>query len=142
MSHLPEINARIIAVLSELGFSSHNAFARSINVHSQRMSNIATGRNKPDIEFCKQILLHHSDISGDWLLTGVGFMLKSEARKHDHASPKLQKKSTIVDNKIQPIVDKFDPELEAIQLLQDELDAVKQKLVNLVQKDKPHPKQA
>lgn len=133
MTHLPEINSRILFLAKELGFISHNAFARSIDVKSQRMSNVATGRNKPDVDFCKQILLHHSDISGDWLLTGVGFMFKSVARKQDHTSPKLITKSTIVDN---PVIE-IDPKMEALQIIQDELNAMKMRLSDLVAKDQP-----
>lgn len=84
MSHIPEINTRIMQLIMALGFTSQTAFGNSVDVSSQRMSNIASGRNQPDVGMCKQILLTHTNVSGDWLMTGEGHMFKSDARKAFH----------------------------------------------------------
>lgn len=83
---LPAINQRVMEIIKLLGYRSQNAFADALGTSSGRMSNISTGRNKPDIEFIQQICAVHTNVSSEWLLLGTGTPIKEEG----HLSPKNQ----------------------------------------------------
>lgn len=67
------ISGRIQLIIDNLGYSN-NAFGRSVNSSSARVSNIVTGRNEPNYELLKQILSIYKNVSSDWLMLGKGNM--------------------------------------------------------------------
>lgn len=77
-ANISEINFRLTQLWKTLGFKSQNSFAESINISSSRMSNVITGRNKPDLEFIQHIILSHTNVNIDWLLTGQGEVFKKD----------------------------------------------------------------
>jgi transcriptional regulator with XRE-family HTH domain len=56
---------------------SQNAFAAKLETSSSRISNITTGRNKPDSEILAKTIEVFSNVSSKWLLTGEGEMFAS-----------------------------------------------------------------
>lgn len=51
-------------------------FADIIGVQRSGVSHILSGRNNPGLDFLNKILQHFPHISGDWLITGQGSMVK------------------------------------------------------------------
>ncbi len=51
-------------------------FADAIGVQRSGISHILSGRNKPSLDFLNKLLARFPHISGDWLITGQGAMLK------------------------------------------------------------------
>ncbi|MFT3738994.1 MAG: helix-turn-helix transcriptional regulator [Breznakibacter sp.] len=51
-------------------------FADIIGVQRSSVSHILSGRNNPGLDFLNKILQHFPHISGDWLITGQGSMIK------------------------------------------------------------------
>ena len=56
-------------------------FADQIGVQRSAVSHILSGRNNPGLDFLAKILDNYPDISGDWLITGKGEMLKKKVQK-------------------------------------------------------------
>ncbi|MBR8535770.1 helix-turn-helix transcriptional regulator [Carboxylicivirga sediminis] len=52
-------------------------FADAIGVQRSGISHILSGRNKPSLDFLNKLLGRFPHISGDWLITGQGTMLKN-----------------------------------------------------------------
>lgn len=52
-------------------------FADAIGVQRSGISHILSGRNKPSLDFLNKLLARFPQISGDWLITGQGSMLKN-----------------------------------------------------------------
>jgi transcriptional regulator with XRE-family HTH domain len=55
---------------------SASKFADIIGVQRSSISHILSGRNNPGLDFLNKILIHFPHISGDWLITGQGNMVK------------------------------------------------------------------
>lgn len=56
-------------------------FADQIGVQRSAVSHILSGRNNPGLDFLAKVLDNYPEISGDWLITGKGEMLKKKAQK-------------------------------------------------------------
>ncbi|MGQ1946616.1 helix-turn-helix domain-containing protein [Geofilum sp. OHC36d9] len=52
-------------------------FAEIIGVQRSSISHFLSGRNNPSLDVMRKILTAFPNISGDWLVTGEGSMLKS-----------------------------------------------------------------
>ena len=65
---------------------SPSKFADIIGVQRSSVSHILSGRNNPGLAFLNKILLHFPLISGDWLITGKGPMLKDKGFKFNQPS--------------------------------------------------------
>ncbi|TAJ10726.1 helix-turn-helix domain-containing protein [Marinilabiliaceae bacterium JC017] len=61
-------------------------FADVIGVQRSGVSHILSGRNNPSLDFLNKILDHFPYISGDWLITGKGEMIKPDVK----SAPKPQ----------------------------------------------------
>jgi transcriptional regulator with XRE-family HTH domain len=61
-------------------------FADIIGVQRSSVSHILSGRNNPGLDFLSKILQHFPMISGDWLITGKGSMLKDRGFKINQPS--------------------------------------------------------
>ncbi len=73
-----QINTRIKEILnfSEL---TPTAFATEIGISRSNLAHILSGRNQPSFAMMEKILKAFPEIRGEWLITGLGEMLKSEA---------------------------------------------------------------
>jgi len=68
---------RIIQLLNNEGLSA-SKFADIIGVQRSSMSHIISGRNNPSLDFIQKIMRAFPQISGDWLISGSGEMLKNQ----------------------------------------------------------------
>ncbi len=73
---------RINRILRHYNLSS-TQFADEIGVQRSSVSHVLTGRNKPGFDFIQKIIGVFPDISAEWLITGIGSMLKEEKRRSD-----------------------------------------------------------
>lgn len=73
-----DINDRVLFLMKYLKLSKA-AFAESIEINPSALSHIASKRNKPSIDMVMSIARVYPKVSGDWLLTGLGIMLKDES---------------------------------------------------------------
>ena len=68
-----EIKERITKILEYSGFSA-SEFADEIDVQRSSISHIASGRNKPSLEFVTKIKNRFPELSWDWIIFGTGEM--------------------------------------------------------------------
>lgn len=80
--HKSEISQRIEELIIELGLKP-KAFAIAIGIAPSRLSNILSGRNKPDFDFISAISQKFKNVNIVWLLTGEGYKLIEESRNRD-----------------------------------------------------------
>jgi len=73
-----DINDRVLFLMEYLNLSK-TAFAASIGINASVLSHIASKRNKPSIDMVMNIADKYPKVSGDWLLTGNGRMIKDES---------------------------------------------------------------
>lgn len=69
------LNERISKIIEYSGFSS-SEFADEIDVQRSNISHIASGRNKPSLDFLIKIKDRFPELQWDWLIKGDGEMLK------------------------------------------------------------------
>lgn len=53
-------------------------FAKSVGTSASRISNITTGRNKPDTLMLERIMHAYPQVNPGWLLTGKGVMIQGQ----------------------------------------------------------------
>ena len=70
---------RILEVLKAKNFSP-SQFADEIGVQRSNISHLVSGRNKPSLEFIQKIIKRFPDINPDYLLSGLGNMLRDGAQ--------------------------------------------------------------
>lgn len=68
-----EIKDRITEILEYSGFTA-SEFADEIDVQRSSLSHIASGRNKPSLEFLMKIKNRFPELNWDWLIFGKGEM--------------------------------------------------------------------
>ena len=71
---------RIEIIIKNEGLSP-SQFADTLGVQRSGISHILSGRNKPSLDFLNKLLDKFPHISGDWLITGKGDMIKSGSGK-------------------------------------------------------------
>ena len=87
METVNTIKERIKELIQAKGLTSAR-FADIIGVQRSGISHILSGRNKPSLDVLEKILISFPDISGDWLITGNGDMLKP-GKKNEAKSGQL-----------------------------------------------------
>jgi transcriptional regulator with XRE-family HTH domain len=71
------LNERISKII-EYSKLSASEFADEIEVQRSNISHIASGRNKPSLEFLIKIKNRFPELQWDWLITGLGEMTKGK----------------------------------------------------------------
>ena len=71
------LNERISKII-EYSKLSASEFADEIDVQRSNISHIASGRNKPSLDFLIKIKDRFPELQWDWLINGVGEMLKTQ----------------------------------------------------------------
>ena len=51
-------------------------FAEKIGVNRSNLTHVFTGRNQPSLDFAKKVLVAFPEVSTEWLIMGVGKMIK------------------------------------------------------------------
>ena len=58
---------------------SSSAFADTIGISRSGMTHLLSGRNQPSLDVARKILAKYPEISTEWLIMGMGEMIRSEA---------------------------------------------------------------
>ncbi len=78
---------RIIKIMEHEGMGQAQ-FASAIGIQRAAMSHIISGRNNPSLDVIMKILNYFSNINPDWLLFGIGDILREDSK--DLKSESLQ----------------------------------------------------
>jgi len=74
------MNDKVNSILKHYKLTS-SQFADEIGVQRSSVSHVLSGRNKPGFDFIRKIMLKFPEINAEWLLTGVGEMLKKAVKR-------------------------------------------------------------
>ncbi len=66
-----EMGKRIGQLIKDMGISKAQ-FAKTVGTSASRVSNITTGRNKPDSPMLEKLAKSYPEVNTRWLLTGKG----------------------------------------------------------------------
>lgn len=115
-----------IAAVREYKALNQKQFSDAIGVSRSFLSEVENGKSKPSIEMLSGIAGRYGDIDTDWLLTGNGSMLRSEAPQAQPtpALPEptpndpLARRKALVITMVEQIVERIgdDRELDEIQV--------------------------
>ncbi len=109
---------RILLVLKIKNLSP-SKFADEIGIQRSSMSHIMSGRNLPSLDLILKILQKFKDINSEWLIQGIGPMLKSgqiDLFNIDHPKPKEDVMAEDL------VIAPPEPILEAINVVVDTID--------------------
>ncbi len=81
------LNDRITSIIKYSELSS-SEFADEIEVQRSNISHITSGRNKPSLDFLIKIKERFPELQWDWLISGVGEMIKSSESEPIAEKPK------------------------------------------------------
>jgi transcriptional regulator with XRE-family HTH domain len=100
---------RILLVLKVKNLSP-SKFADEIGIQRSSMSHIMSGRNMPSLDLVMKIMNKYPDINPEWLVMGVGQMMKS------NQIDLFEEESSIEQKKTEPILKALEnlPVVEAI----------------------------
>lgn len=87
------LNARVSKII-EYSELSASEFADEIAVQRSNISHIASGRNKPSLDFLIKIKDRFPELQWDWLISGVGEMIKN---KNEVDIPEKAKTTSLPD---------------------------------------------
>lgn len=76
------LNERITEIIEYSGFSA-SEFADEIDVQRSNISHIASGRNKPSLDFLIKIKDRFPELQWDWMIKGEGEMTVSKKEVND-----------------------------------------------------------
>ena len=118
---------RIQAIINREGITP-SRFADIIGVQRSGISHILSGRNKPSLDFLNKVLIHYPYISGDWLITGQGEMLKHSKEKRPFKQLSIPTRPSIDVKPEKPIIQppkpsSPDPVREKIEEVKEEKDS-------------------
>jgi transcriptional regulator with XRE-family HTH domain len=71
------INERFLKIMEHYNFSP-SLFADEIGVIRSSVSHIVSGRNNPGVDLLQKVLKRFPEVSTDWLMMGIGEMLRQE----------------------------------------------------------------
>ena len=88
---------------------STKAFADTIKLNPSSLTHIFNGRNQPSLDVVKKILTAFPEVNSEWLIMGVGLMIKDPAE----VAAESQKKSVIQTNLFE--MEDNEPEVETVK---------------------------
>jgi transcriptional regulator with XRE-family HTH domain len=92
------VQTQIREILSREHLSS-SQFADRIGVQRSSVSHVLSGRNKPGFDFIYKVLTAFPEISGEWLITGVGDMYKGKSPSEGLIEPPKTAKTREIPEK-------------------------------------------
>jgi len=101
---------RIQAIINKEGITP-SRFADIIGVQRSGISHILSGRNKPSLDFLNKVLIQYPHISGDWLITGQGEMLKHSGEKRPFKQLSIPTRPSIDVKPDKPLIQPPKPSL-------------------------------
>lgn len=84
-------------------------FAEKLGINRSNLTHLFSGRNQPSLDFAKKVLKAYPEISTEWLIMGVGLMIKDPAE----VAAESQKKSVIQTNLFE--MEDNEPEVETVK---------------------------
>ena len=112
------INERIAQLVEALGYRSKRAFALQIGIAQTSFNAILNGA-EPKFSTLNKILTAHPTVSAEWLMTGNGTMLKSDAPVSLNAADPHELKQK--DEQISQLINEVSKQREQIGKLIDKL---------------------
>ena len=76
------------------------SFAEQIGINRSNLTHLFSGRNQPSLELAKKILHAFPEIKTEWLVMGVGGMMRSEEEKE--LNIKIQNEKNLYKEKTEP----------------------------------------
>lgn len=73
-------------------------FAEQLEINRSNLTHLFSGRNQPSLPFIKKILDTYPDISTEWLMMGMGNMLKTELQQNPTSTVKNNEPELALDN--------------------------------------------
>lgn len=77
-----QINVRVKEILDHTALTP-SEFSSQIGISRSNLTHILSGRNQPGFSMLEKMLKAFPEIRGEWLITGIGNMLKSEQELKD-----------------------------------------------------------
>ena len=74
------------------------SFAEQIGINRSNLTHLFSGRNQPSLDLAKKILHSYPEIKTEWLIMGVGEMMRSNEEKELNIKIQNEKKSYIEQN--------------------------------------------
>jgi len=90
------MRSRIEKIIKEYNLTS-SIFADEIKIQRAQISHILSGRNNASLDIIQKILLRFPGVNSEWLMLGIGKMLKDGNVSISIDEPKIEK---IVENNI------------------------------------------
>jgi transcriptional regulator with XRE-family HTH domain len=101
---------RILLVLKIKNLTP-SKFADEIGIQRSSMSHIMSGRNLPSLDLITKILNKYPDINSEWLIQGVGPMMKIVQidlfeQPVETKTPVIIEKTSVIQPEIEPVIEK------------------------------------
>ena len=124
---------RILLVLKVKNLSP-SKFADEIGIQRSSMSHIMSGRNLPSLDLIMKIMNKFPDINPEWLMMGIGQMMKSTQIELFDPNPVIEEKK---DESLSEEIKETKPVLEVVNEVEKEIAAEKrsEKVSNIPQND-------
>ena len=74
------------------------SFAEQIGINRSNLTHLFSGRNQPSLDLAKKILHSYPEIKTEWLIMGVGTMMRSNEEKELNIKIQNEKKNYIEQN--------------------------------------------
>ena len=87
-----QINMRVKEILDHTALTP-SEFSSEVGISRSNLAHILSGRNQPGFAMLEKILMAFPQIRAEWLITGMGNMLKSEAELEELRAAKEKKNS-------------------------------------------------
>ena len=100
---------RIIQVL-EYSQLSKSGFAEKIGINPSGLTHILNGRNQPSLDIVKKIVTAFPEISSEWLVMGMGEMIKSEELPAPPVEPTSKQAKSDLELRQTDLFEAFDEE--------------------------------
>ena len=100
---------RIIQVL-EYSQLSKSSFAEKIGINPSGLTHILNGRNQPSLDIVKKIVTAFPEISSEWLVMGMGQMIRSEEVSAPSVEPVSKPAKTDLELRQTDLFDVLDEE--------------------------------
>ncbi len=110
---------RIIQVLEYSQLSKSN-FAEKIGINPSGLTHILNGRNQPSLDIVKKIVTAFPEINSEWLVMGMGQMLKSDTPVEAEPVVEPTPKPTL-EMRQTTLFESFDEEPEQVEETQSEV---------------------
>ena len=91
------MNERLKNWMESEGLKS-SVLADTIGVNRATISHLLSGRNKPSIDFLEKLLSAYPNINANWLISGIGYMMKDTKQKEVVSNKKIGKVVVFYDD--------------------------------------------